>query len=255
MIIEMRKPAKEPGRGLGIQRKSSAVDLVTGADLASQDLIFNTLREVCPTHRLIGEEDKAAREALDDRPTWIVDAIDGTTNYVHDLLNYSVSIGLSIEKRMVIGAVYNPSTDEMFSAVRGYGAFLNDERLRVSDCDNLHEAVVISEWSYERSGDGVKRMLGMNERLLTYPVRGIRQLGSGSLDMCYVAMGRVQAVYGGVATGDRWKIWDYAAGVVIAEEAGAVLRSVNGEPFDLEGENIVCSAPGIAEELIQVLNK
>lgn len=254
MIIELRRPSEKDQPNLDIEQKSSAVDLVTRADIASQSLIFNTLRETCPTHRLIGEEDESTQDPLDNRPTWIVDAIDGTTNFVHDLLNFSVSIGFAIGKQIVLGAVYNPATDEMFSAVKGYGAFVNDERLHVSDCSSLREALVISEWSYERSRKGVQKMLEVNQRLLMHPVRGIRQLGSGSLDMCYVAMGRVQAVYGGVATGDKWKIWDYAAGVIIAEEAGAFLRSVDGSPFDIEGENIVCAAPGIVDELLSVLN-
>lgn len=253
LVIGMRHPI-QPSNSFMVDQKTSSVDLVTSADIASQSLVFDALRAACPSHRLIGEEGNANSEPLDDRPTWIVDAIDGTTNFVHDMHEYSVSIGLVVNKQVIVGAVYNPATNDMFAAARGYGATLNDERISVIPCSSVKSAVVISEWSYERSSKGIRTMLGANQRLLERGVRGIRQLGSGSLDMCYVAMGRAQAVYGGIAGADAWKIWDYAAGVVIAEEAGADIRTANGEPFYLGSGSVVCATPGVMDELVGVIN-
>lgn len=254
LVLGMRHPVQPSNPLININQKTSSVDLVTSADIASQSLIFDSLRAACPSHRLIGEEGGANNEPLDDRPTWIVDAIDGTTNFVHNMHEYAVSIGLAVNKQVIVGAVYNPATDDMFAAARGYGATLNDEPITVSPCDTIKSAVVISEWSYERSETGIQTMLNANQRLLQRGIRGIRQLGSGSLDMCYVAMGRAQGVYGGIAGADAWKIWDYAAGVVIAEEAGAHIRTSTGENFYLGSGSVVCTTPGIMDELLNSIN-
>lgn len=253
LVHGMRHPFQPYGHGLDIDEKSSSVDLVTSADVASQALIFDAIRIECPGHRLIGEEGEGNSDALDDRPTWIVDAIDGTTNFVHNMHEYSVSIALAINRQVIVGAVYNPSMDQMFSAARGYGATLNDEPIHVLPCKSLKSAVVISEWSYERSEQGIQTMLDANRRLLQKGIRGIRQLGSGSLDMCYVAMGKAQAVYGGVAGADAWKIWDYAAGTLIAEEAGAKMSTPDGKNFELGGGGVLCATPGILDELIHTI--
>lgn len=254
LVLNMRHPLQATASMINIDQKTSSVDLVTSADVASQTLIFESLRTACPTHRLIGEEGDANSEPLDDRPTWIVDAIDGTTNFVHDMHEYAVSIGFAVNKQVIIGAVYNPATDDMFAAARGYGATLNDEPICVRPCHSIKSAVIISEWSYERSEGGIRTVLSANQRLLQRGVRGIRQLGSGALDMCYVAMGRAQGVYGGIAETDAWKVWDYAAGTVIAEEAGAIICTSDGNPFYLGSGSVVCATPGIQCELLNLIN-
>lgn len=243
---------------LGIERKSNSTDLVTKVDLASQELIFSGLRsKIPPSHRLIGEEDGDSENdqqtSLDERPTWIVDAVDGTTNFVHGLRDYAVSIGLAIDRQVMIGVVYSPANDEMFVGLRGYGAYLNDIPMRVSGCNALKEALIVSEWGYERSRQGIDTMLAVNRRFLDLQTRGVRQIGSGSLDMCYVAAGRIDAVYCGVAGGDAWKIWDYAAASLIAEEAGAKLRTVRGDQFHIEADSMACATPGVINELLDVL--
>lgn len=255
LIVSLRYPVSSTSPEFDIERKTNATDLVTSADLASQRLIFEGLKEKCPSHRLIGEEDSDHYGSLDDRPTWIVDAIDGTTNFVHGINNFAVSIALSIDKSIVIGVVYNPCTDEMFSAIRGHGAFLNDVAIHHSNCSQLEEAIIISEWGYDRSVEGVRKMLSINERLLVRKVRGIRQLGSGTLNICFVAMGRADAVYCGVANGDAWKIWDYAASSLIAQEAGAIMRTVQGAQFDIEADSMVCATPQVMDQLLSVINE
>lgn len=252
LIVALRKKNTRE-QDLSVEVKSNSTDLVTCADIASQQLIFSRLRKEFPTHRLIGEEDGDAYDRLDERATWIVDAIDGTTNYVHGINDCAVSIALAVGRRVQVGVVYNPSTDEMFCAVRGYGAFRNDAEIRASRCDGLGRALVVSEWGYERGTQGVRTMLAVNERMMVRGVRGVRQLGSGSLDMCYVGMGRVDAVYCGVAGGDAWKIWDYAAASLVAEEAGAALRTVDGGAFSIESGSMVCAAVGMVDELLAVI--
>lgn len=255
LIVSFRYPSSDDAPGFDIESKTNATDLVTSADLASQKLIFDGLKEKCPTHRLIGEEDTVYYGSLDDQPTWIVDAIDGTTNYVHGINNFAVSIALTVNKSVIIGVVYNPCTDEMFSAIRGHGAFLNDVAIRRSMCLDLTDAIIISEWGYDRSVEGVRKMLSVNERLMVRKVRGIRQLGSGTLNICYVAMGRADAVYCGVANGDAWKLWDYAASSLIAEEAGAIFRTVQGASFNIEADSMVCATPRIMDQLLDVINE
>lgn len=257
LIFSLRFPAHPSSNGhakLTIDQKSNSTDLVTTADIASQRLVFSALRDVCPDFRFIGEED-GAPAPLDENPTWIVDAIDGTTNYVHGLHDFAVCIALSIGKKAVLGVVYNPCSHEMFSALQGYGAFLNDDLLCVSECKHLRQALVLSEWGYERSTQGIKLMLQSNERLLMKGVRAVRQLGSGALDMCYVAAGRADAVIGGIAEKDTWQIWDYAAAFVIAEEAGAVFRTVDGGPFHIESESLICCTPAVLQEIVDTIRQ
>lgn len=181
-----------------------------------------------------------------------IDAIDGTTNFVSGLQDVGICIALAVDAVVVVGVVYNPFLDEMFEARRGAGAFLNQVPIRSSQCAALEDALVISEWGYDRTPEGVDKMLAGNRRLLVANVRGIRQLGSGALDMCYVAMGRADAVYCGVA-GEAWCIWDYAAASLIAEEAGASLSTLQKAPFYITSKSMVCSAPALIDRLIDVV--
>ncbi|PXF46783.1 Inositol monophosphatase 1 [Gracilariopsis chorda] len=239
---------------MSLSVKSDSSDLVTTADHASQEHIFSFLRAAYPSHNLIGEESVESHTALDERPTWIVDAIDGTTNYVHAIPHFAVCIAFAVERVVQIGVVYNPATKEMFHAVRGKGAFVNGQAIECSKTTRLKEALILSEWGYVRD-EGASSMLAPNERLLVNGVRGVRQLGSGALDICYVAAGMADAVYCGVERDkrDKWHVWDYAAASVVAEEAGAVLRSVDGGAFDIEGDSMFCSTPALVDRLLAIV--
>ncbi|CAN8074294.1 unnamed protein product [Agarophyton chilense] len=236
--------------------KTDASDLVTTADHASQEHIFSGLRNAYPHHRLIGEETKESHAPLNDKPTWIVDAIDGTTNYVHGIPHFAVCIAHARDKRVELGVVYNPFFREMFHGVRGKGSFMNGKRMNCASTTKIKEALILSEWGYVRD-EGAKSMLAANERLLVAGVRGVRQLGSGALDICYVGMGMADGVYCGVEDGkrDSWHIWDYAAASVIAEEAGATMRTVDGGEFHVEADSMVCSTPGLMNVLLEVLKE
>lgn len=247
-IVAMRFPPRGNAPDLKVTVKSNSADLVTSADLAAQEAIFQGLSTAFPSHLRIGEEE-SDNQQLTMAPTWIVDAIDGTSNYVCGLPDVAVCIGLAVKGRVVIGVVYNPFRDEMFHAVSGGGAYLNDNPISVSTRSTLDAATVVCEWGYERTPSGIDAMLAGTRRLLLANVRGIRQIGSGALDMCYVACGRVDAVYCGLAK-EGWKIWDYAAAGVIAEEAGAVLSDISGCPFTLHSTSMACATPALAENFV-----
>jgi fructose-1,6-bisphosphatase/inositol monophosphatase family enzyme len=141
----------------------------------------------------------------------------------------------------------------MFHSIRGGGACLNGSPITASTRSSLSEAIVVCEWGYERSAGGIDAMLAGARRLMLANVRAMRQIGSGALDMCYVACGRVDAVYTGLA-GEGWHIWDYAAAGVIAEEAGALISDIRGRPFELTASSMACTCAGIERELLAVLN-
>ena len=174
-------------------------------------------------------------------PTWICDPVDGTTNFVHAFPFSSVALALAVDKEVVLGVVYDPSKDELFLAAKGKGAYCNGKRLRTTPTTELSKAVVIQEFGYERSPEGIRKLVAVTERLLQTNVQAVRQLGSGVLDLAYVAAGRVDAVYTGVA-GEGWKPWDYAAGAILATEAGGVMTDLRGGDFDLFGSGMICAA-------------
>ncbi|KAI0556590.1 myo-inositol monophosphatase 1 [Gracilaria domingensis] len=240
IIFSLRFGSSGEQNSFSLFTKSGESDLVTTADHASQEHIFSALSNAYPHHRLIGEETKESHAPLDEKPTWIVDAIDGTTNFVHGVPHFAVCIAHARDKIVELGVVYNPHTREMFHAVRGNGAFMNGKKLNCSKTINLKDALILSEWGYVRD-EGAKSMLAPNERLLIAGVRGIRQLGSGALDICYVAMGMADGVYCGVEDQkrDRWHVWDYAAASVIAKEAGAIMSTVDGDEFDVDGDSMI----------------
>mmetsp|Transcript_2542 Transcript_2542/g.4428 ORF Transcript_2542/g.4428 Transcript_2542/m.4428 type:complete len:275 (+) Transcript_2542:1342-2166(+) len=236
-----------------VATKANHSDLVTSADLRSQEIITSELLTRFPDHALLGEEgaDELNTASL-NKPTWIVDPVDGTTNFVHSIPEVSVSIGLWIDDHIAVGVVYNPFRGEMFSASLGRGSFLNDTPISVSNQTDLQQAVVIGEFGYERSPEGIDRMMDGVRRLLNANIRSYRVFGSGALDMCYCAAGRVDAVYTGLA-GEGWKPWDYAAAWLIAQESNAHVGSLDGSEFSLFSKNMICCTPALREPLLTVL--
>ena len=222
---------------LQVTVKTTAADLVTDIDVKNEQLVTAGLRSVFPKDVIIGEESVEGDHipALDDEPTWIIDPIDGTTNFAHGLPETCVSIGYCQHGKPVVGVVYAPLTDELYVGIDGLGAFRNGQRISCQDNQNttLAEALVCFEWGYPRSPEAVRTMLGVTERLVP-KCKATRQLGSGVLDLCHVASGRLHAVYAGVA-GEGWKPWDYCAGWVIATQAGAVMETIQA-PLVVDGD-------------------
>jgi myo-inositol-1(or 4)-monophosphatase len=208
-------------------REKGRFDLVTDADLASQKTIREYLCGRFPGHALFGEEDTGAKErrlAADAPPTWIVDPIDGTTNYVHDFPFYCISIGLQMKGELVVGVVYDPSHKEMFAAAKGMGAWLGSRRLKTSSAQTLEEALL---------GTGFPPNLVGNEATLewwrhfSFCAQSLRRTGSTALNMAYVAAGRFDAFY---AFDNH--VWDVAGATVLIREAGGVVTNVDGTPYD-----------------------
>jgi myo-inositol-1(or 4)-monophosphatase len=204
----------------GLAVKSSPTDPVSDADREAEEAIQRILAAERPDDGVIGEE--GANAAAASGRTWIVDPLDGTVNFLYGMRAWSVSIALEDPDGLAVGVVFNPVDQECFSAARGEGALLNGRRIRVTDCESLDRAMVATGFSYEAEQRAVQAQILL--RLLP-AVRDVRRAGAAALDLAYVASGRVDAFY------ERGlKRWDEAAGRLLVQEAGGVVRDLKGEP-------------------------
>jgi myo-inositol-1(or 4)-monophosphatase len=207
-------------------REKARFDLVTEADLASQHTIFEYLGNRYPGHAFLGEEESAGtqRPGPEAPPTWIVDPLDGTTNYVHDCPLYCVSIGLQVAGELVVGVVYEPSRRELFAAAQGLGAWLNEQQLRTSAVTSLDRALLAT---------GFPSQLHGREFILRWwehfsgRAQSLRRTGSTALNLAYLAAGR----FDGFWAFDN-HVWDVAGGTVVVREAGGQITNVDGTPYD-----------------------
>ncbi|XP_026148089.1 inositol monophosphatase 1 [Mastacembelus armatus] len=233
--------------------KSSPVDLVTETDQKVEQLIISSIREKYPTHRFIGEESVAAGapSVLTDDPTWIIDPIDGTTNFVHRFPFVSVSIGFAVKKEIVFGIVYSCTEDKMYTARKGKGAFCNGVPIRVSGQEDITQSLVLTEVGFKEDPEHFKTMLTNIKTILTIPVHGIRSPGSAAVNMCLVACGSADAYYHmGI------HCWDMAGGAAVVREAGGVIMDITGGPFDLMSRRlIVASSRAIAERIAKEITE
>src|SRR5689334_13714141 len=207
-------------------REKGRADLVTDADTASQRVIFEYLSKRFPDHQFLGEEDghHVHRPGPEAPPTWIVDPIDGTTNYVHDCPLYCISIGLQVAGELVVGVVLDPARMEMFRAAQGQGAWLGERRLRVSGATRLEEALLATGFPPDLRGQ--ERTLEWF-RYFSLRTRSLRRTGSTALNLAYVAAGRFDAYW---AFDNH--VWDVAGATVLVREAGGTLTNVDGSPYD-----------------------
>ncbi len=227
-------------------------DLVTQADFQSQQAIEDFLLTQFPDHGFLGEESET-ETGIHPEPKfcWVVDPLDGTTNFVHQLRSFAVSIALRYRDeesdQILVGTVYDPTTDECFSAAAGKGATLNGNPIRASRCDSLNQALVVFSMSSRLAPDDVqvRRLLNVLPH-----ASSVRRLGSAALNLCYVACGRTDAYW---AT--SLKIWDVAAGWLIAQEAGATLDDFSGQPLSLDRPRFcLTSTYELFDELRDLLN-
>jgi myo-inositol-1(or 4)-monophosphatase len=209
-----------------VVREKGRFDLVTDADLASQNAIRSYLAGRVPGHDFLGEEGAGVerRPGPDAPPTWIVDPLDGTTNYVHDCPVYCVSIGLWAAGDLVVGVILDPSRGELFEAARGQGAWLGGRRLHASRAARLEEALLATGFPADLRGQ--ERLLRW-WRHFSLRARALRRTGSTALNLAYVAAGR----FDGYWAFDN-HAWDVAGGVVLVREAGGLVTNVDGTPFD-----------------------
>jgi myo-inositol-1(or 4)-monophosphatase len=246
VAVEAAKAAGEVlrsgfGRPQSVEYKGQ-VDLLTEADQRAQHNIEEVLKEAFPDYAILAEEGEGTPAEGD--PRWIVDPLDGTTNYAHGLAIFSVSVALERGGEVLLGVVHDPMGQETYAARGGGGATLNGRGIRVSDTDEPIRALLATSFSDEREYVPVGLdLFGRFARL----VRGVRRLGSAALDMCYVAAGRLDGCYE-----HGFSVWDVAAGVLILEEAGGKATDYRGRELDLEGGEVVASNGLLHPALIDV---
>ena len=229
-----------------IGRKSSARDLVTEADVASERHIVSRLRAAFPHHRIEAEEEVHDDASGHDEPRWFLDPLDGTVNFVHGLPMFAVSLGLWSAGRPEVGVVHAPALGETFHGARGAGAHLGARRLRVSDTAHLGDAILATGFPYRRNElphDNLE-----NFRAFFYEVRGLRRMGSAAIDLAYTAAGRFDGF---------WELHlsphDVAAGALLVREAGGVVTDADGGDEWLRGGHIVAAGPSLHPTLTSLV--
>lgn len=236
------------GGPLDVQFKGT-VDLVTQADRAAEALIAERLRSAFPDHRLMGEEGARATsdEAAASPFRWLIDPLDGTTNFAHGLPTFAVSIALEASGIPVIGVVYDPMRDELFTARRGQGALLNGVPIRVSNTDALISSILATGFSY----DFAKRVHQAEIwRDFLTRVQAIRQTGSAALNLCYIAAGRLDGYW------ERGiQPWDVAAGALMVVEAGGTVSDLAGGVYRSDDREILASNGSLHDQLLAVIGR
>ncbi len=230
--------------------KGSPFDIVTAADKASEQRIIDALTQRYPTHHIIGEEGGGMGAPRETAPyLWVVDPIDGTTNFANGIPIFAVSIALlNAQMEALLGVVYNPAQDELFSAAQGQGAACNGDVLSVSSAENLAESVLASGFPYSKYSDPDNNLAQWGHFLTR--TRGLRRLGSAALDMCYVAAGRFDGYWE-----MRLNPWDYLAGLVCVRESGGQVTDYLGQENDIVRplSHIVASNGHIHQQIINNL--
>ena len=225
-------------RGRFHVREKGPFDLVTEADLEAQRAIKSCLLSTFPDHSFLGEEDTS-----DTRATlqpgiasgcWIVDPLDGTTNYVHGLKGYCTSVAFRQDDEVVTGAIYDPESDECYTATRGQGAYLNGNQISTSEATSLGDSLAAVSFppKVKRDSEDVKAFLAVLDRC-----RAIRRLGSAALNLAYVAAGNLDAYWA-----MNLQTWDMAAGMLIVQEAGGLVTSPDGTAVELKQPRLIASA-------------
>ena len=221
-------------------------DYVTEVDQASERSIVDFLRKSFPDHSIVAEESE--EQTRDQRFHWFVDPLDGTTNYIHGVPIYAVSVGLRAEGKMAVGAVYDPNRDEMFHALAGGGAFLNGKKIHVAERESLKGALLATGFPF-RAQDRLKPYLRCFETFIL-ETAGVRRAGSASLDLCWTACGR----YDGF-----WEMslssWDIAAGSLIVREAGGTVCDFLGRDGYLKSGNVVAANRRISSSMLEVIRQ
>jgi myo-inositol-1(or 4)-monophosphatase len=234
-------------KGFSVHSKEQAINLVTEADLRSEEAIIQSIRNTFPEHQILSEE-----QGLQDSPQhpikWIIDPLDGTINFAHGFPMYNVSIGVEYQGACVIGVIYDPTRDELFLGQQGRGATLNGIPIQVSATPKLTEALLVTGFAYDihtATDNNLKEFCAFTLR-----ARGMRRTGTAAIDLCYIACGRLDGF---------WELqlnpWDTAAGKVIVEEAGGKITNYAGESYSIYGKTILATNSLIHSEMLRVLKE
>ena len=238
MVKAARRAGRSLKRDLGeienlqVSLKGPA-NFVSLADKRAEEMLYDDLSKARPGYGFIGEEG-GSREGSDKSHTWIVDPLDGTTNFLHGIPQFAISIGLQREGVLIAGLIYNPANEELYTAERGKGAFLNDQRLRVAGRRQMNECVIACGLPHIGRGDhelSRREMTAIQDK-----VAGLRRFGAASLDLAFVAAGRFDAYWE-----HNLKAWDIAAGIVMVREAGGLVSDLNGGDKFLENGDILAA--------------
>jgi myo-inositol-1(or 4)-monophosphatase len=250
MVKAARRAGRSLKRDLGeienlqVSMKGPA-NFVSLADKRAEEMLYTDLSKARPGYGFIGEEG-GQREGADKSHTWIVDPLDGTTNFLHGIPQFAISIALQREGTVIAGVIYNPANDELYIAERGKGAFLNDQRLRVAGRRTLNECVVACGLPHIGRGDHALSRQEMTE--IQNRVAGLRRFGAASLDMAFVAAGRLDGYWE-----RNLQSWDMAAGQIMVREAGGVVSGIAGNDDPLITRNVICGNEFIHAELVKIL--
>ena len=234
------------GKKKGIQRKSCYSDLVTDADKQSEEKIMSILNTYFPDHDILGEETGFHREHSSEY-LWVVDPLDGTTNFTHNFPHFAVSIGLVKNKQIILGVVFDPCKNELFWAGEGTGAYLNSEPINTSKTDRLEESLLATGFAPGKHDTLEKNLVYFTEFM--HKAKALRRPGAASLDLCYVACGRLDGF---------WELnlspWDVTAGAFIIKEAGGKVTNFDSEEFDPDVKNILATNGFLHDSMKEILH-
>jgi myo-inositol-1(or 4)-monophosphatase len=222
------------------------INLVTEMDTRSERAVVETLHASFPEHGIIAEEETTIRN--ESGYTWIIDPLDGTTNYAHGYPCFSVSIALEHKGEVITGVVYDPMRDELFAAQKGQGSYLNGIKITVSSVDTLIKSLLATGFPYDRKVSEKNNLNYFHDLLMAS--QEVRRDGSAALDLCYVAAGRFDGFWE-----LKLKPWDVAAGGLIVREAGGMVSDLSGNRFDMHAEEILASNGIIHGQMVEVLQK
>ena len=254
LINVMVKAARRAGRNLKrdlgeiehlqVSQKGPA-NFVSLADKRAEEMLYTDLSKARPGYGFLGEEG-GTRAGNDPSHTWIVDPLDGTTNFLHGIPQFAISIALQREDTIIAGVVYNPANEELYTAERGKGAFLNDQRMRVAGRRKLNECVIACGLPHIGRGDHELALTEM--AALQDKVAGFRRFGAASLDLAFVAAGRLDGYWE-----RNLQSWDIAAGQIIVRESGGIVSGMTGNDDALKTGHVVCGNEFVHAELLKIL--
>ena len=227
--------------------KKGAIDLVTEMDLAIERAFRAMIAERFPSHTVLGEEfEESGDRETQSRFCWVLDPIDGTTNYAHGLPIFCASLALEIDGVAAVGAIYDPTRHELFTAERGHGAWLNGSPLRVSASVNLLDSLLVTGFHYDIHRDSTE-LIGLFGEFISR-ARAVRRLGSAALDLCYVAAGRFDGFWE-----HKLQPWDVAAGALIVAEAGGSVTTIDGGPFASRSGSVLATNGHVHQEMLETI--
>ena len=252
MVKACRKAAKILIRDFGEVEKLQVSlkgpgDFVTVSDKKVEKILIDELQSARPNYSILSEEIGLIKK--DEEFKWIIDPIDGTANFLHGIPHFGISIGLEHNKEIICGIIYDPIKNEMFFAEKGNGAYLNDQRMRVSARSKLMDCIIFTGGPSFKSNDEDKKLsLKEYEKFSSKVGTPLRKMGSASLDMAYVAAGRCDGFWQ-----RNLNYWDIAAGIILVKEAGGFVTDFNGNDKYIENKNILVTNSKINEQMIEIL--